>query len=196
MTFENDIFVSYAHTDNEPFDNPQGWIDRLDKKLRLRLAQLLGADPKVWRDKRELQGNEYFVGEIGDGISSTRLLLSVISPRYVNSPWCKGELKEFCRRTLMTGGPSAGNLSRIFKVVKTHVDENEMPEELRGLLGYHFYEHDESGRLREFRQDDPPNKDQRYWDKLEDLAQDIAKTIKALRGAPAPTPTGHEPNGR
>jgi hypothetical protein len=185
MPFENDIFVSYAHTDNEPFDNPQGWVDRLDKKLRLRLTQLLGVEPKVWRDKRELQGNEYFVGEIGDGISSTRLLLSVISPRYVNSPWCGGELKEFSRRALATGGASVGNLSRIFKVVKTHVDEGEMPEELRGLLGYHFYEQDDNGRLREFRQDDPPNKDQRYWDKLEDLAQDIVKTIKALRRAPA-----------
>ena len=186
MTFENDIFVSYAHADNELFDNPQGWVDRLEKKLRLRLKQLLGADPKVWRDKRELQGNEYFVGEIGDGISSTRLLLSVISPPYVNSRWCRGELKEFSRRALATGGASVGNLSRIFKVVKTHVEEGEMPEELRGLLGYHFYERDDKGYLREFRQDDPPNKDQRYWDKLEDLAQDIAKTIKALRGADAP----------
>lgn len=185
MPFENDIFVSYAHTDNVPFDNPQGWVDRLDQKLRLRLTQLLGADPKVWRDKRELQGNRYFVGEIGDAISSTRLLLSVISPPYVQSAWCKGELKEFCDRALAAGGAGAGNLSRVFKVVKTHVDEREMPGELRGLLGYHFYQHDESGRLREFRQDDPPNKDQRYWDKLEDLAQDIAKTIKELRRASA-----------
>jgi hypothetical protein len=181
MPFDNDIFVSYAHLDNEVYDNPQGWVDRLDKKLRLRLAQLLGADPKVWRDKRELQGNSYFVGDIGDGISSTRLLLSIISPRYVNSDWCRGEVGEFCRRSLQTGGANVGNLSRVFKVVKTHVAEEEMPEELRGLLGYHFYEFDDAGRLREFRQDDPPNKDQRYWDKLEDLAQDMAKTIKELR---------------
>jgi hypothetical protein len=181
MPFEKDIFVSYAHVDNEPFDNPQGWIDRLDKKLRLRVAQLLGAEPKVWRDKRELQGNSYFVGDIGDGISSTRLLLSVISPRYVNSDWCNGELKEFCRRSIATGGASVGNRSRIFKVVKTHVAEDEMPEELRGLLGYHFYDIDDAGRLREFRQDDPPHKDQRYWDKLEDLAQDIAQSIKELK---------------
>ena len=93
------------------------------------------------------------MGEIGDGISSTRLLLSVISPRHVGSNWCRGELTEFCRRTLATGGASVGNLSRIFKVVKTHAEESEMPEELRGLLGSYFYERDE-GRRREFRQDD------------------------------------------
>jgi hypothetical protein len=182
MPIENDIFVSYAHLDNEVYDNPQGWVDRLDKLLRLRLAQLLGTGPKVWRDTR-LQGNEYFTGSIGDGISSTLLLLSVISPRYVNSAWCRGEIQEFSRRALTTGGASVGNLSRVFKVVKTHVDEQAMPEQLQGLLGYHFYEFDAAGRLREFRQDEAPNKDQRYWDKLEDLAQDMAKAIKAFRDA-------------
>ena len=180
MPFDNDIFVSYAHVDNEPFDNPQGWVDRFDQKLRLRVAQLLGSPPSVWRDTR-LQGNEYFAGSIGDGISSTRLMLSVISPRYVNSDWCRGEVREFSRRAVQTGGASAGNLTRVFKVVKTHVAEEEMPEELRGLLGYHFYEFDERGRPREFRQDDPPNKDQRYWDRLEDIALDIVNALKSLR---------------
>ncbi|HST53285.1 MAG TPA: hypothetical protein VLJ61_14840 [Pyrinomonadaceae bacterium] len=182
MPFDNDIFVSYAHVDNKPFDNPQGWVDRFVDKLSLRLAQLLGGDPSIWRDTR-LQGNEYFTGSIGDGISSTRLLLSVISPRYVGSPWCTGELEEFCRRAVQMGGASVGNLSRVFKVVKTHVAEEEMPEELRGLLGYHFYEFDERGRPREFRQDDPPNKDQRYWDRLEDIALDIVNALKSHRAS-------------
>ena len=180
MSFENDIFVSYAHVDNEPFDNPQGWVDSFAQRLGLRLAQLTGSKPAIWRDKR-LQGNEYFVGSIGDAVSSTRLLLSVISPVYVNSDWCRGELEEFSRRSIQSGGAGAGNLSRVFKVVKTHVDEGDMPEELQGLLGYHFYDFDERGRPREFRPDDPPNKDQRYWDRLEDLALDIVKALKTLR---------------
>jgi hypothetical protein len=182
MPTDNDIFVSYAHVDNKPFDNPQGWVDSFVHRLSLRLEQLIGKEPAVWRDTR-LQGNEYFSGSIGDGISSTRLLLSIISPRYVNSDWCRGELKEFCRRAVEMGDASAGNLSRVFKVVKTHVDENDMPEELRGLLGYHFYDFDERGRAREFRPDDPPNKDQRYWDRLEDLALDIVKALKTFGGA-------------
>ncbi len=184
MPTENDIFVSYAHVDNKPFDNPQGWVDSFVHRLSLRLEQLIGKGPAVWRDTR-LQGNEYFAGSIGDGISSTLLLLSIISPRYVNSDWCRGEIKEFCRRASQTGGSGAGNLSRVFKVVKTHVDEAEMPDELQGLLGYHFYDFDERGRPREFRPDDPPNKDQRYWDRLEDLALDIVKALKTF-GADSP----------
>jgi hypothetical protein len=184
MPTENDIFVSYAHVDNKPFDNPQGWVDSFVRRLSLRLEQLIGKEPAVWRDTR-LQGNEYFAGSIGDGISSTLLLLSVISPRYVNSDWCRGEIKEFCRQASQAGGGGAGNLSRVFKVVKTHVDEAEMPDELQGLLGYHFYDFDERGRPREFRPDDPPNKDQRYWDRLEDLALDIVKALKTF-GADSP----------
>lgn len=182
MPNENDIFVSYAHVDNKPFDNPQGWVDSFVKRLSLRLEQLIGKQPAVWFDTR-LQGNEYFAGSIGDGISSTRLLLSVISPRYVNSDWCRGEIKEFCRHASQTGGSGAGNISRVFKVVKTHVDEADMPDELQGLLGYHFYDLDERGRPREFRPDDPPNKDQRYWDRLEDLALDIVKALKTFGGS-------------
>jgi hypothetical protein len=184
MPTENDIFVSYAHVDNKPFDNPQGWVDSFVRRLSLRLEQLIGKEPAVWRDTR-LQGNEYFAGSIGDGISSTLLLLSVISPRYVNSDWCRGEIKEFCRHASQSGAGGAGNLSRVFKVVKTHVDEAEMPGELQGLLGYHFYDFDERGRPREFRPDDPPNKDQRYWDRLEDLALDIVKALKTF-GADSP----------
>src|ERR1043165_484896 len=184
MQFDNDIFVSYAHVDNDPYDNPQGWVDRLDQKLRLRVAQLLGTPPAGWRDTR-LQGNEYFAGSIGDGISSTRLLLSIVSPRYVNSTWCRGEIREFSRRAVQTGGAGPGNLTRVFKVVKTHVAEEAMPGELQGLLGYHFYEFDERGRPREFRQDDPPNKDQRYWDRLEDLAQDIADSLRSFKAEAA-----------
>jgi hypothetical protein len=181
MPTENDIFVSYAHVDNKPFDNPQGWVDSFVRRLSLRLEQLTGREPSVWRDSR-LQGNEYFVGSIGDGVSSTLLLLSVISPRYLSSAWCRGELKEFCRRAPQSAS-GAGNFSRVFKVVKTHVDELEMPEELRGLLGYHFYDFDERQRPREFRPDDPPNKDQRYWDRLEDLALDIVRALKTFGGA-------------
>ena len=194
MPTENDIFVSYAHVDNKPFDNPQGWVDSFVRRLSLRLEQLTGRDPAVWRDTR-LQGNEYFAGSIGEGISSTLLLLSVISPRYVSSDWCRGELKEFCRRAERTGLSGAGNLSRVFKVVKTHVDEGEMPDELRGLLGYHFYDFDERGRPREFRPDDPPNKDQRYWDRLEDLALDIVKALKTFGADSARGARGASPGG-
>lgn len=180
MPFTKDIFISYAHIDNQPFGDPKGWVDNLFERLSIRLAQLLGREADIWWDAR-LQDNEYFVGEIGDRISGSRLLVSVLTPRYVQSAWCRGELKEFSRRA---GGMPVGNLARIFKVVKTHIGADEYPEEVQGMSGYLFYEFDDRDRLREFRQEIHPNKDQRYWDKLDDLAWDIKKTIETLGDEP------------
>ena len=53
MDFENDIFISYAHIDNLPLAKDQeGWISTFDRALAIRLAQLRGQHPRVWRDPK------------------------------------------------------------------------------------------------------------------------------------------------
>jgi hypothetical protein len=177
----NDLFISYAHIDNQPFGDTQGWVDQLLDRLRVRLAMVLGSEPVIWWDQR-LQGDQYFAGEIGDRLSETLLLAPVVTPRYVKSEWCRGELNEFCQRAQLN--PQMGNHSLIFKIVKTPVSDEQMPNELRPLLGYVFYDFDEKNRPREFRSEIAPNKDQRYWDKLEDLVWDIRNAIEQLRPQP------------
>ena len=45
--FQNDLFISYAHIDNEYFpEKTKGWIDLLHERLAIRLAQLLGTRPE------------------------------------------------------------------------------------------------------------------------------------------------------
>ncbi|MCA1632790.1 MAG: hypothetical protein LC802_03490 [Acidobacteria bacterium] len=180
MSFEHDIFISYAHIDNQPFGDTKGWIDQLFERLKVRLAQLLGAEPIVWWDGR-LQGDQYFAGEIGDSVSATLLLAPVVTPRYVKSAWCRGELAEFCRRALQTNDERMRNHSRIFKIVKTPVNDDQQPEELRGLLGYVFYELDANDRPREFSAEVAPAKDPKYWARLDDLAWDIKNAIEKLK---------------
>ena len=178
----NDIFISYAHIDNQPLGDTSGWVDQLFKHLQVRLSQVLGSEPSIWWDKR-LQGDQYFAGEIGDMVGATLLLTPVVTPRYVNSNWCRGELKEFCERA--QGNAQMRNHSRVFKIVKTPVAEQQLPEELCGMLGYVFYEVDEKNRPREFRQVLGHDRDQRYWDKLDDLAWDIKDAIEKLRAQAA-----------
>jgi hypothetical protein len=173
----NDIFISYAHIDNQPLGDTSGWVDQLFKHLQVRLSQVLGAEPSIWWDKR-LQGDQYFAGEIGDRVGETLLLTPVVTPRYAKSNWCRGELKEFCERA--HGNVQMRNNSRVFKIVKTPVAEEQLPEELHGMLGYVFYEVDEKNRPREFRQVLGHDRDQRYWDKLDDLAWDIKDAIEKL----------------
>ena len=63
MEFENDVFVSYAHIDDQALvEGQKGWIANLHRALEIRLAQLLGKQPKIWRDLK-LSGNDVFSEE-------------------------------------------------------------------------------------------------------------------------------------
>jgi hypothetical protein len=119
MTFEMDIFISYAHIDNLSLkEGDKGWIANFHKALEVRLAQLLGEKPRIWRDKK-LQGNDFFGDEIVQQFPKTALMLSIISPRYIKSEWCTREVKEFYKTASKGIGTRIGNKCRIFKIIKT-----------------------------------------------------------------------------
>ncbi len=180
MSFTDDIFISYAHIDDRPLDDVKGWVTTLHERLNDRLAMLLGSELKIWWDQRE-QNNQYLIGMIGERVSNTLLMVSIVTPRYVNSDWCRAEVREFCERADQTGGIVIGNQPRVFKVIKTPISAEHDPEELNGLLSYDFFEIDENGNPREFRQEIGANKDLKYWARFEDLAQGIKRAIESAR---------------
>ncbi|HEV3467727.1 MAG TPA: toll/interleukin-1 receptor domain-containing protein [Pyrinomonadaceae bacterium] len=186
MAFEYDIFISYAHIDNQPpARGLDGWVESLHERLKVKLAQLLGEEVSVWRD-RKLQGNDVFADTLVAELEQAAVMVSVLSPRYVKSEWCLRELEEFCRRAEASGGLRIGNKSRLFKVIKSHVPLDEQPEAVRGMVGYEFFKYDEErGRALEFDTETAPQTSQEYWGRLTDLAHDIADALKALKGAGA-----------
>jgi hypothetical protein len=196
MKYEDEIFISYAHIDDEALaEGQKGWVKLLDERLRKRLAQLLGEPAKIWRDPK-LQGNDEFSEILVQKIAKVALLVSILLPRYLKSEWCLRELDEFCRNAASQGGVTIDGKSRVFKVVKTFTPRNAHPPQLHGLLGYEFYEYDEvSGRAREFRPEIDPNRDARYWEKLEDLAWDIKQQIERLRSSEGLPPAPHDAGG-
>ena len=49
----HEIFISYAHADNEPLtEGLRGWIDMLHERLNNQLRVELGREAKIWRDKK------------------------------------------------------------------------------------------------------------------------------------------------
>jgi hypothetical protein len=177
MGFEDDIFISYAHIDNHPLtEGQEGWISDLHRALGIRLAQLRGETPKIWRDLK-LQGNDYFGDTIVERFPKVALLVSVLSPRYVKSDWCVKELKEFYKAAATTGGVRVADKSRIFKVIKTPVERKQHPQEVQELLGYEFYQFDQSGRPIEFSKIFGAEAERNYWTKVNDLAYDIKQML-------------------
>ena len=178
MSFEHDVFISYAHIDNEsPMPGGSGWVSNLHRALEVRVAQLLGARPDVWRDPK-LSGNDVFAETLVDRLRRAALLLSVVSPSYVNSEWCRRELEEFVKAHEESGGIAVGDKARIFKVVKTPLPLEKFPPDLQPLLGYEFFQiNPETGNATELGQMFGEQAQVEFWLRLDDLAHDIVDTL-------------------
>jgi hypothetical protein len=195
--YEHDVFISYAHIDNQPLTEGQrGWIDHFHAALERRLSGLLGAEPAFFRDP-ELKGNDYYEQTLPGKLQKTAILVSVLSPRYAKSEWCQTELDAFCRAAEATGGVRVGNRSRIFKVIKLPVPREQHPLPLQGLLGYDFFERDpRTGAPREFGLEFGEQAKLNFVERVNDLAYEIMQLLQEIgvdpRGmaAEAARPTG------
>lgn len=193
MPFEKDLFISYAHIDNEPLTPEQeGWITRFHASLEALLSMRMGGKARIWRDNK-LQGNDVFSGEILDQFSRTAVLVTVLTPRYLNSEWCNREVAEFCKRAEQSGGIVVDNKARIFKVLKTPVDTQEsLPAVMKDILGYEFFTFEDGTPLEldsaygeKFAQD--------YNRKVGKLAWDVSQLLKVLQTGAGEN--GHDEKG-
>ena len=151
MNFEQNLFISYAHIDDQPLSpGEKGWITRFHATLKAILSMRLGREAKIWRDEK-LQGNDVFSNEIVAQFRQSAVLISVVTPRYLNSEWCTREAREFCQTADKTGGLLVGNKSRVFKVIKTPVDNREAesrPPHLKDLIGFEFFAYKDGAAAR------------------------------------------------
>jgi hypothetical protein len=193
MQFNKDIFISYAHIDDESLVASQkGWITEFHRALDIRLAQLLGRRPNIWRDL-SLQGNHVFDQQIVSQFSQVAVMISILTPRYVKSDWCIREVNEFYATCEQNIGFTIQNKARIFKVVKTPVRLDLHPEKIQNVLGYEFFSTDaNSGRVKEYGQVFGQQSEIAYWEKLDDLANDICSFLESLEGTTSTS--GHTPN--
>lgn len=188
-SFEHDVFISYAHRDDEPLvGERQGWITDFHRALEMRLAQLVGRQVRIWSDSTHLTGSEKPTAAIEEALASSRVVVVVVSPSYLASDWCRKELETLSEQ----GRP-------IFKVVKSQVRREDEPPALRDRLGYRFFELDPgSDRARELH---PATERARFLHRLDDLAQDIVAALEGPTPAPsaaaaAEAPPRKTPEGR
>ena len=177
-----DIFISYGQLDDQdPAGDVKGWVDLLVERLPRLVSNNLGYQPKIWRDERSLSGNALLTAAIEEGLAHSLLFVPILSPRYVQSDWCRRELETFCATPPLPGAQA--HRSRIFKVIKSPLLFNlatKEPSQLRELIGYPFYEM-EGDMPVEFGHEVQPNKDPKYWSALRRLAWDISNMLAALK---------------
>ena len=173
---QHDVFVSYAHLDNEPIASGQtGWVDALAEKLAVELSQRLGTrDFALWMDHR-LDGNHPITPEILGAIQQSATLLVVVSPAYLNSEWCRRERTAFLN--LVQDRVAAGS---VFVVFARDVARGDVPPEFGDLLGFQFWVKDaEAGTDRPLGM--PDLSERAYITRLLSLSHDLKRQLERLK---------------
>jgi hypothetical protein len=192
-----DVFISYSHVDNESAsaDDEKGWIDRFELAFSTKLRQLCGATTVVWRDHK-IDGSDLLTPTIEENVRHARLFLSILSQSYLESEWCRTELRIFAEAAATSGGLRVGTKSRIIKVLKTPVDrgtESRAEIDISDLIGYPFFRKREDGKYWEY---DPvlgQEAREEFHRQVLELAIDTKALLDALKGGvvePREKPTG------
>ena len=146
--FEYDIFISYAHMDNETFPGQtDGWILQFFQNLNLMLAKRFGRMNmiKIWWDNKKLDGSVLFDESIEDGIKKSAIMICLNSPCYEESDYCKQELNLFHKKAQGEAhGLKIGRRSRLIHVLLNNINHRKWPESLAGTTGFPFHDANEA----------------------------------------------------
>jgi hypothetical protein len=188
--FEHDLFVSYAHIDDEPdVGQPHGWVTTLKDNLKARVDRRLGVRSSIWMDQR-LVGEARLSAPIMEGLRAAAGLLVVLSRAYLNSPWCARERGGFLE------GLQDRRMSRrpIFLLECDQLDRALLPPAFGDLLSVRFWQQDTEGAAPQRLGDPLPSlEDRTYWARLNDLSFKVSQELAQLRtgaGPAPPVPTG------
>jgi hypothetical protein len=192
--YEHDVFVSYAHVDDEPeAGETNGWVTTLVSTLKKRLAQKLGRSDAcaLWMD-HELLGHAGVSQQITDALERTATLVVILSPGYLASAWCQREVSAFLGHLSKRRESS----SQIFVVRRDKIDGRE-PEEFAELPGYQFWVQDDLKPTTHILGTPRPDPgDKRYYSTLNDLVTELSDHLKALRDPAPPGPQKVVPDQR
>jgi len=182
--FDYDVFISYAHNDDQPVLGEK-WVTELDNELRTLVLEYLGQEPTFWRDP-DIRNNEDFREKIAARLARTATLLTVVSESFFERPWCQLELEEFCRNAESRLGLRVGEKVRIFKVFKSEIKRQGLPKQFEGTERYVFYGKipDECDKgVHTYRPSFGGQQKRLYYFALDELAKDIVATLRTVREA-------------
>lgn len=186
----SDVLLNYAAIDDYPLqEGKPGWVSQLHRNLEVRMEQLSGEKVQIARLPEDAIAPA-LEAELLQQVPQAKAMISVVSPPFINSQLCRREVEQFWLGAEQTGGRYINEKSRLLKVLKTAVSEQQMPRPLvdifSPLFGFEFFEVDpETGRVREFDETFGPVLKQRFFERVYDLAYDgcqVLRLLKQVRG--------------
>ena len=188
----SDVLLNYAAIDDYPLqDGKPGWVSQLHRNLEVRMEQLSGEKVHIARLPEDAI-TPAIEAELMAHVPEAKAMISVVSPPFLNSEICRKQVEHFWQGSELTGGRFVKDKSRLLKVLKTTVSEQQMPPQLLDifspLFGFEFFELDaDTGRVREFDETFGPILKQRFFERIYDLAYDGCQVLSLLKQVRAST---------
>jgi len=88
-----DVFLSYARTDDD-----DGAVTRLSAEMIRVFAQQTGEQLSIFFDTQHIQSSHMWKARINSALKASTVLVSVASPAYFDSEWCRYEWDHFVAR--------------------------------------------------------------------------------------------------
>jgi hypothetical protein len=167
---KHDVFISYAHFDNEADTQEIRWVSRFQTDLKKALRQRLGVDPEIFFDSRSLQAH-HELDELLTDVRASAVFLPILSPSYVKRDWTIKELEAF------DGTPI--NRNRIVTVELLPVKENDIPPRFLRLKRTLFWWSDENEEDVPLKLTPKSNPD-KYDRRLQTLAHQMEELLREL----------------
>jgi len=172
--YQNDIFISYSHFDDQAVEGDVGWVSDFHRRLQIEIQEELGAKVKIWRDARLGSADDYS-RDLDREVRSSAMLIAILSPGYRGSAWCEREARGFIAGTSRTGDLWVDTKCRLIKIAKRPADVNLLPE----TIPLKFFETDQaSGRTYEIE-----GKSDSFKRLLSQLALEMGQILRAMRKA-------------
>ncbi len=166
---EQDIIINYTDKDNQEENGKNGWITDLARFLEIMLTQVLGKKPNI---SLKSEGSALSADEL----KNTGILISVLSPHFINTGQCLDVINEFSKNS------KSDATNRLFKVLKTNVAYEDQPAKLKDGLAYELFDLDyDSGDSVIFDDYFGPAAENVYWMKMVDLAYDVHESLLLLQ---------------
>jgi hypothetical protein len=147
-SFTWDIFLSYAHNDNVPYETlPRGWVTAFQEVLDKVMLEKAGRKVSIFWDQG-MRRNEDFSESIAAAINGSALFVALLSNSYRNSEACATEVETFCKKIQdEPEGPSLGSDSRFFNVLRYNIPPAQWLAPLQGKNSYGMFQNSINGSL-------------------------------------------------
>jgi hypothetical protein len=176
--YKHDVFVSYAHFDNEADSQEIRWVSRFQADLKNALRQRLGEEPHIFFDTRSFEAHQH-VDMLIENVRQSAVFLAIFSPSYA--------AREFTRRELTAFSEQAADANRIVTVELLPVEEDAHHPLLVGRKRTPFWWKDPAEQDIPLRLT-PRFNPEMYHERLQILAHQVKKLLIEIRDGVARPP--------